>query len=40
MAEFENVVVIGLGYIGLPTAAVIASRGHAGHRSGRQRAMS
>ena len=27
MAEFENVAVIGLGYIGLPTAAVIASRG-------------
>jgi UDP-N-acetyl-D-mannosaminuronic acid dehydrogenase len=27
MAEFENVVVVGLGYIGLPTAAVIASRG-------------
>src|SRR6266404_2235430 len=27
MPEFQNVVVIGLGYIGLPTAAVIASRG-------------
>ena len=27
MREFQNVVVIGLGYIGLPTAAVIASRG-------------
>lgn len=27
MAEFENVVVVGLGYIGLPTAALIASRG-------------
>ena len=27
MAEFEKVVVVGLGYIGLPTAAVIASRG-------------
>jgi UDP-N-acetyl-D-mannosaminuronic acid dehydrogenase len=27
MADFENVVVVGLGYIGLPTAAVIASRG-------------
>src|SRR5437763_11266002 len=27
MLEFLNVVVIGLGYIGLPTAAVIASRG-------------
>src|SRR5208282_6755977 len=27
MAEFQNVAVIGLGYIGLPTAAVIASRG-------------
>ncbi len=27
MPEFENVVVVGLGYIGLPTAAVIASRG-------------
>src|ERR1700681_322169 len=27
MPEFQNVVVVGLGYIGLPTAAVIASRG-------------
>ena len=27
MPEFQNVAVIGLGYIGLPTAAVIASRG-------------
>jgi UDP-N-acetyl-D-mannosaminuronic acid dehydrogenase len=27
MAEFQSVVVLGLGYIGLPTAAVIASRG-------------
>ncbi len=27
MREFESVVVVGLGYIGLPTAAVIASRG-------------
>ena len=27
MREYQNVVVIGLGYIGLPTAAVIASRG-------------
>ncbi|EHR01479.1 UDP-N-acetyl-D-mannosamine dehydrogenase [Bradyrhizobium sp. WSM471] len=27
MAEFQNIVVVGLGYIGLPTAAVIASRG-------------
>ena len=27
MATFSNVSVIGLGYIGLPTAAVIASRG-------------
>ena len=27
MPEFGNVVVVGLGYIGLPTAAVIASRG-------------
>src|SRR3982075_3466649 len=27
MPEFQNVVVLGLGYIGLPTAAVIASRG-------------
>lgn len=27
MPEFKNVAVIGLGYIGLPTAAVIASRG-------------
>ena len=27
MPEFQKVAVIGLGYIGLPTAAVIASRG-------------
>src|SRR3954471_18314175 len=27
MPEFHNVAVIGLGYIGLPTAALIASRG-------------
>src|SRR5438132_566055 len=27
MLEFQKVVVIGLGYIGLPTAALIASRG-------------
>ena len=27
MPEFQKVVVIGLGYIGLPTAALIASRG-------------
>jgi UDP-N-acetyl-D-mannosaminuronic acid dehydrogenase len=27
MPEFQNIAVIGLGYIGLPTAAVIASRG-------------
>ena len=27
MPEFQTVSVIGLGYIGLPTAAVIASRG-------------
>jgi UDP-N-acetyl-D-mannosaminuronic acid dehydrogenase len=27
MPEFQNVAVIGLGYIGLPTAAVVASRG-------------
>jgi UDP-N-acetyl-D-mannosaminuronic acid dehydrogenase len=27
MPEFQNVAIIGLGYIGLPTAAVIASRG-------------
>jgi UDP-N-acetyl-D-mannosaminuronic acid dehydrogenase len=27
MPENQNVVVVGLGYIGLPTAAVIASRG-------------
>jgi UDP-N-acetyl-D-mannosaminuronic acid dehydrogenase len=27
MAEFQTVAVIGLGYIGLPTAAIIASRG-------------
>jgi len=27
MPEFQSVVVLGLGYIGLPTAAVIASRG-------------
>src|SRR5260370_33554428 len=30
MPEFQNVAVIGLGYIGLPTAAVIASRGMRG----------
>jgi UDP-N-acetyl-D-mannosaminuronic acid dehydrogenase len=27
MPEFQNVVILGLGYIGLPTAALIASRG-------------
>ena len=27
MPEFQKVAVIGLGYIGLPTAALIASRG-------------
>ena len=27
MREFQKVAVIGLGYIGLPTAALIASRG-------------
>ena len=37
--EFTTTVcVVGLGYIGLPTAAMFASRGHRGHRRRRQRA--